>query len=145
MLSKALKRIAQELEETGFVDNIEQLSEEGTAFRKVIYTSNRLQLVTMSLKPKEEIGAEVHPATDQFIRVEKGIGKSVLNGVEHDLTAGFSVIVPAGVKHNIINTSNTADLKLYTLYSPPHHSIDKVHQTKADALADKNDFLPKEL
>lgn len=140
MLSNQLKKIAQELTEEAFVDNIEMLSEEGDVFRKVLYTSKNLQLVTMSLKPGEDIGKEIHEDTDQFIRVEEGSGKAVLNGVEHNLTPGFALLVPMGIEHNVI--ADTA-MKLYTLYSPPHHALGKIHQTKEEALADKEDLPPE--
>ena len=123
---------------TGYVANIEQKSLENTTFRTVLYTDARLQLVVMSLLPKEDIGMEVH-TLDQFIRIEEGTGVAILDGVEHPLMDGTAVIVPAGTNHNIINTSETAPLKLYTLYAPPEHAPDTVHVTKADALADEHD------
>lgn len=119
-----------------FVTNIEQASLENTNFRKVLYTDVRAQLVLMSLLPGEEIGMEVHKM-DQFIRVEKGSGKSILNGKEFALEDGVAVLVPAGTEHNIINTSVTEMMKLYTLYCPPNHKDGTVHVTKADAEADE--------
>lgn len=118
----------------GFVDNIEQRSLENTFFRKVLYTADRLQLVVMSLAPSEDIGEEVH-ALDQFIRVEKGIGTAVLDGVEYAIADGSAVIIPQGTRHNIINMSPTDPLKLYTLYAPPNHKDGTIHKTKADAVA----------
>ncbi len=120
----------------GYVGNIEQESLANENFRKVLYTDERVQLVVMSLKPGEEIGAEVHQL-DQFIRVEKGEGKAVLNGVPHALTDGSAVVVPKGALHNIINTSSDKPMKLYTLYAPPNHKDGTIHVTKADAEADE--------
>jgi mannose-6-phosphate isomerase-like protein (cupin superfamily) len=121
----------------GFTTSIETESLTNEDFRRVLYTTHNCQLVLMSLKPNEEIGEEVH-GVDQFLRCEQGEGVSVLDGVEHPFTDGFAVIVPAGTKHNIMNRSSTQDLKLYTLYAPPHHIKDKVHKTKADSEADEN-------
>lgn len=122
----------------GYVTNIEKLSLENENFRKVLYTAKNSQLVVMSLKPKEDIGAEVH-RLDQFIRVEKGSGKTVLNGEEHEIGDGSAVVVPAGTEHNIINTSETEEMKLYTVYSPPNHRDGIVHATKTDAMADEGE------
>jgi len=124
----------------GFVDNIEKLSEENENFRKVIYTAKFSQLVVMSLKPGEEIGMEVHQL-DQFLRIEKGTGKAILDGVEHLIGDGFAVVVPAGTNHNIVNTSATEEMKIYTVYSPPNHKDGKVHVTKADAEADEGEHF----
>lgn len=120
----------------GYVTNIEKESLENENFRKVLYTAKWSQLVVMSLKPNEDIGEEIHQL-DQFIRCEDGQGKAILDGVEHDLSDGFVVVVPAGVKHNIINISSEKPLKLYTLYSPPNHRDGVVHQTKIQAEADE--------
>ncbi len=120
----------------GFVTNIEQVTLENEDFRRVLYTAERSQLVVMSIPVGEDIGEEVHDV-DQFIRVEEGEGQSILDGVERELTDGSVVVIPAGVRHNIKNTSQSDALKLYTLYSPPHHKDAIVHKTKADAL--KND------
>ena len=114
----------------GYITNIEKASIENENFRKVLYTTPNSQLVLMSLKPGEEIGAEVHQL-DQFIRVEQGSGKAVLNDVEHEIADGWAIIVPAGTKHNIINIGDT-DMKLYTVYSPPNHKDGTIHKTKAD-------------
>ena len=124
----------------GFVDNIEKLSEENENFRKVIYTAKFSQLVVMSLKPGEEIGMEVHQL-DQFLRIEKGTGKAILDGVEHLISNGFAVLVPAGTNHNIVNTSAIEEMKIYTVYSPPNHKDGKVHVTKADAEADEGEHF----
>lgn len=121
-----------------FVGNIEDATLENTNFRKVLYTSGHMQLVVMDLLPNEDIGMETH-ALDQFIRVEKGTGKAILNGTEYELSDGFAVIVPAGTTHNIVNTSSTASLKLYTLYSPPNHKEGTLHRMKADALLEEED------
>jgi mannose-6-phosphate isomerase-like protein (cupin superfamily) len=123
----------------GFVANIEELSLENDNFRKVLYTSNNSQLVLMSLEVGEEIGEEIHDEEDQFLRVEKGTGKVILEGVVHELVDGSSVVVPKGVKHNIINTGNEA-MKLYTLYMPPHHRDGMVHKTKAEAESNEEHF-----
>ena len=126
----------------GYVDNIEQLTKENENFRKVLYTARYSQLVLMSLLPKEEIGEEAH-GLDQFLRVESGTGKAVLDGVEHAIADGFAIVVPAGTRHNIINTSDTEVMKLYTVYSPPDHEDAVIHQTKADAVANDKPFNGK--
>jgi len=118
----------------GFVKDIEALASGNVAFRQVLYTAKHCQLVVMALKPKEEIGAEVHEL-DQFFRVEEGTGEAVLDGVRTPIRAGFAVLVPAGTKHNIVNTGD-APLKLYTLYAPPNHRDGVVHLTRAEAEAD---------
>ncbi len=103
-------------------------------FRRVLFTGKYCQLVVMYLKPGEEIGNEVHEHVDQFFRVEEGEARFVLNGTEqHTVPAGEAAIVPAGTYHNVINTSSTQPLRLYTLYSPPNHPDGTVHKTKADA------------
>ncbi len=120
---------------TGYHDNIEKLALENSFFRQVLFTGPHAQLVLMSLKPGEEIGMEVHPNVDQFFRFEKGQAKVIQNGEEQAVTDGFAVIVPAGTNHNVINTSQTDDLKLYTIYSPPNHPDGTVHKTKEEAMA----------
>ena len=122
----------------GFVQDIEALAVKNEDFRRVLYTAEHSQLVLMALRPKEEIGSEVH-TLDQFFRVEQGSGEAVLDGVRTAIRAGFAVLVPAGAKHNIINTGDVA-LKLYTLYSPPNHRDGVVHHTRADAEADTEHF-----
>lgn len=122
----------------GFVQDIENLAIENGEFRRVLYTAKNCQLVVMALKPNEEIGAEVHKL-DQFFRVEEGSGEAVLDGVRTAIGAGFAVLVPAGTKHNIINTGATP-LKLYTLYAPPNHRDGVIHHTRADAEADSEHF-----
>ena len=123
----------------GYVTNIEKDSLENKNFRKVLYTAKNSQLVVMSLLPKEEIGEEVHEL-DQFIRVEKGQGKTILNDVEHELADGFAVVVPAGTKHNVVNTSETEEMKLYTIYYPPNHKDGIIHATKAEAETNEEHF-----
>ncbi|MFA6135803.1 MAG: cupin domain-containing protein [Candidatus Paceibacterota bacterium] len=123
----------------GYVDNIEKLTLENENFRKVLYTAKNSQLVLMSLLPGEDIGEEVH-TLDQFLRVEAGVGKAVLDGVEHEISDGFAIVVPAGAKHNIINTSSDKPLKLYTIYSPPEHQDGVVRVTKAEAMAQEEHF-----
>ncbi len=123
----------------GYVQNIEKLSIENDLFRRVLYTSESMQLVLMSLKPGEDIGEEVHEL-DQFLRVEKGTGKTILNGEEHLLEDGSSIVVPAGTMHNIINTSSTESMKLYTLYAPPNHKDGTIHTTKEEAEANEEHF-----
>ncbi len=113
----------------GFVQDIEGLAVTNDEFRRVLYTARHCQLVVMALKPKEEIGAEVHKL-DQFFRVEEGTGEAVLDGVRTAIRAGFAVVVPAGTNHNIINTGSVP-LKLYTLYAPPNHRDGVVHHTRA--------------
>jgi len=119
----------------GYIDNIEDRTKENTNFRKVLYTGTYMQLVVMSLKPGEDIGVEVHDTVDQFFRVEKGEGKVVMNGEETVVKEEMVFIVPAGVEHNVINTSETEDLKIYTIYAPPNHPIETIHVTKDDAMA----------
>jgi mannose-6-phosphate isomerase-like protein (cupin superfamily) len=116
------------------VQDIEGLAVKNAEFRRVLYAAKHCQLVLMALKPKDEIGAEVH-TLDQFFRVEEGTGEAVLDGVRTAIRAGFAVVVPAGTNHNIINTVNVP-LKLYTLYAPPNHRDGVVHHTHADAEAD---------
>jgi|ERR1035437_5539155 mannose-6-phosphate isomerase-like protein (cupin superfamily) len=122
----------------GFVKNIEGLAVRNNDFRQVLYTAKHCQLVLMALKPKEAIGAEVHKL-DQFFRVEEGAGQAVLDGVTTEISAGFAVLVPAGTKHNIINTGSVP-MKLYTLYAPPNHRDGIVHHTRDDAEADNEHF-----
>jgi len=122
----------------GFVQNIENMAIKNEDFRQVLYTAKNCQLVVMSLKPKEEIGMEVHQL-DQFFRVEEGMGEAVLDGIHRIISAGFCVLVPAGTNHNIINTGSTS-MKIYTLYSPPNHRDGVVHHTRAEAEADDEQF-----
>lgn len=114
----------------GYVADIDSLTTSNTNFRKVLYTAKHSQLVVMSLKPMEEIGMETHTDNDQFFRVEEGEGKVIIDGTEQTFSTGFCIIIPAGSQHNIINTSSTKYLKLYTIYSPAHHKDKTVHETK---------------
>jgi mannose-6-phosphate isomerase-like protein (cupin superfamily) len=125
----------------GFVKNIEDFAVKNEEFRRVLYTAKHCQLVVMALKPKEEIGTEVHKL-DQFFRVEEGTGEAVLDGVRTVISAGFAVLVPAGVNHNIINIGS-APLKLYTLYAPPNHRDGVVHHTRGEAEKDNEFFEGK--
>ena len=117
----------------GFIDNIEEKTEQNSFFRQVLYTGKYTQLVVMSLLPGEEIGMEVHPQVDQFFRIEEGQAKVVIDGEEHEVDEGFAIIVPAGSQHNVINTGSNP-LKLYTLYSPPNHPDGTIHRTRAEAM-----------
>lgn len=123
----------------GYVTNIEERALANSNFREVLYTDERVQLVVMSLLPGEEIGLEVHEL-DQFIRVEQGAGKAILDGVEHIIGDGSAVVVPKGTLHNIINTSTTEPMKLYTLYAPPNHKDGTVHKTRQEAEANEEHF-----
>ncbi len=123
---------------TGFITDIEDETLKNDNFRKVLFTAQHSQLVVMSLKPGEDIGAEVHPNTDQFFRFESGMGKVVIDGEEHEVKNGSVVIVPAGANHNVINTSPDQPLQLYTIYSPPQHPDGTIHKTKADATAQES-------
>ena len=122
----------------GYVQDIERVAVTNEEFRRVLYTAKNCQLVVMALKPKGEIGMEVH-MLDQFFRVEEGTGEAVLDGVRTPIRAGFAVLVPAGTNHNIINTGS-APLKLYTLYAPPNHRDAVVHHTRDEAEADSEHF-----
>src|SRR4051812_42149496 len=116
----------------GFVGNIEDQTLQNTDYRRVLFTGKKTQLVLMSLQPGVEIGMEVHEDHDQFIRVESGTGEAILNDERHQLSDGVAVIVPAGVEHNVVNTSKDKPLQLYTLYAPPEHPDGTVQKTKAD-------------
>lgn len=124
----------------GFNANIEKATLENNNFRKVLYTGQHSQLVLMSLKPLEDIGMEIHAENDQFFRFEQGSGKCIIDGNEYIVTDGSAIIVPAGASHNIINTSDSADLKLYTLYSPAHHKDGIIRATKKEAEENEEDF-----
>lgn len=124
----------------GYQANIEELTLANSNFRRVLYTGQHTQLVLMSLPPKGEIGLEVHPEVDQFFRIEKGKAQAVLDNVEQELSDGDVLIVPAGTNHNVINLSETEDLKLYTLYSPPNHRDGVVHATREEAEKDDEHF-----
>jgi mannose-6-phosphate isomerase-like protein (cupin superfamily) len=123
----------------GFVANIEKLTVENADFRRVLYTGHNIQLVLMTLKPGEEIGEEVHDDRDQFFRVEEGSGEVWIDDVRTPIKDDDAIIVPQGAKHNVVNTGS-APLKLYTLYGPPEHRLDVVHQTRPQAEADDEHF-----
>ena len=122
-----------------YVKNLEKDTVENDNFRKVLNTTEKSQLVVMSLLPGEDIGEEVHDV-DQFIRLEEGEGKAVLNGEEFDIEDDWAIVVPAGARHNIINTSADKAMKLYTVYSPPNHRDGVIHVTKAEAEKDEEEF-----
>lgn len=134
-----LKREKEDM--VGYTINIEETALQNDNFREVLYTAQHSQLVVMSLNPNEEIGMEIHEIVDQFIRVEQGEGKAILNGEEHVISDGFAIVVPAGTQHNIINTSAEKKLKLYAIYSPAHHKDKTIHKTKQDAEADSQDHI----
>ena len=124
----------------GFHSNIEKATLENESFRKVLYTGRHSQLVLMSLKPREEIGMEVHTDNDQFFRFEKGQGKCLIDGNEYPVSDGSAIVVPSGAQHNIINVSETESLQLYTIYSPAHHKDGIVRASKAEAEAQEAEF-----
>ena len=124
----------------GYNDNIEKLTVDNEDFRRVLYTGKHAQLVLMRLKPGEEIGLETHNENDQFFRFESGEGIVVIDGNEHKVFDGSAVIVPAGAEHNVMNVSETEDLKLYTLYAPSHHKDGIVRATREEAMANEEDF-----
>ena len=124
----------------GFVTDIETETVKNTDFRRVLYTGKFSQLVLMCLKPGEEIGEEVHDDIDQFFRFEEGEGAVVIDGVKHAVRDGSAVVVPSGANHNVLNTSKTADLKLYTIYSPPEHQDKVVRKTREEAMAREEHF-----
>jgi mannose-6-phosphate isomerase-like protein (cupin superfamily) len=124
----------------GYVVNIEKETTKNTDFRRVLYTGKHSQLVLMSLKPGEEIGEETHDHIDQFFRFEAGEGKVIIDGKEHEVKDGTAVIVPAGARHNVVNTSKRANLRLYTVYSPPEHQDGVVRHTKKEAMAREEHF-----
>lgn len=123
----------------GYVINLEKAAVENTDFRKVLYTAKNMQLVLMNLRPGEDIGEEIHQL-DQFIRIESGEGKVILDEGVYMVSDGFSIIIPAGTKHNLINTSSSKSLKMYTLYAPPNHLDGTIHKTKTDAEKDDEHF-----
>jgi mannose-6-phosphate isomerase-like protein (cupin superfamily) len=117
----------------GYITSIERDTLANEDFRRVLYTGPNMQLVLMMLQPGEDIGLETHDGHDQFIRIEAGTGVARLNGEESRLEDGSIVMIPAGVEHNIVNTSKDQPLRLYTLYGPPEHADGTVHHTKEDA------------
>lgn len=125
----------------GYKGNIEEITIANTNFRQVVFTSQHQQLVVMSIKPKGEIGTEIHEIVDQFLRIEQGKGELILDGEKVEVGDGDAFIVPAGVEHNVVNTSETEDLKIYTVYSPPHHKDGVIHKTQEEAEADTTDYI----
>ncbi len=117
----------------GFKSDIEKDTLDNNNFRKVLYTGKHLQLVLMSLKAGEDIGEETHPDTDQFFRFESGSGKCTIDGNEYLVEAGDSIVIPAGARHNVINTATQSELKIYTIYGPPNHKHDTIRPAKEDA------------
>lgn len=124
----------------GYKTDLERETKKNNYFRRVLYTAKHSQLVLMSLKPKEEIGEEVHKSIDQFFRFESGRGIVVINGKKHAVRDGSAVIVPAGARHNVVNTSANGRLSFYTIYSPPDHKDKMVHRTRAEAMAKDKEF-----
>jgi mannose-6-phosphate isomerase-like protein (cupin superfamily) len=124
----------------GICINIEEETLKNNNFRQVLYTGKNTQLVLMVIEPGSEIGSEVHTENDQFFRFEEGEGKVIIDENEYLVSDGTAVVVPAGSRHNVINTSSTQKLKLYTLYSPPHHKDKIVRATKEEAEANEADF-----
>lgn len=120
------------LSKQGYVDDIEKETVENPNFRKVLFTGSNIQLVVMTLQPGEDIGLETHAEHDQFIRIEEGSAKVILNGEETEAKDDFAIIIPAGVEHNVVNASQTEVLKLYTLYAPPEHEDGIVVATKPE-------------
>jgi len=126
----------------GFYINLEKETLENGYYRKVLYTGENSQLVLMSIEPGDEIGVEVHEL-DQFIRVESGEGKAILNGTEYALFDGYAIVVPGGVEHNVVSTGDEP-LKLYSVYSPPEHKDGTLHETKADEAEEHFDGVTTE-
>ncbi len=125
----------------GYVGKIEDKTMKNKYFREVLFTAKNMQLVVMSLLPLEDIGMEVHKKVDQFFRIESGEGKVLMNGKASKVKAGDAFIVPMETEHNVINTSKTQALKLYTIYTPPNHRDKIIHKTKKAAMADKTDHV----
>jgi len=121
---------------SGYSINLEEKTLQNSNFREVLYTAPHSQLVVMSIAPSDDIGMETHAEHDQFIRVEKGLGQAIIGESTYELSDGVAVVIPAGQKHNIINTSSSESLQLYTVYTPAEHPEGKIHATKADALSD---------
>ena len=124
----------------GYRADIEKITEDNKTFRNVLYTGKHIQLVVMSLAPGEEIGFETHDENDQFLRFESGEGRVIIDDTEYSVGDGVAVVVPVGAKHNVINTSESAFLKLYTIYGPPHHKDGTMHMSKQDAQESDEEF-----
>jgi len=135
-VSKSIKVIDMK----GYVVALEKETRKNSDFRRVLYTGKHSQLVLMNIKPREEIGEETHDDVDQFFRFEGGEGKVIIDGVEHHVKDGYGVIVPAGARHNVVNTSKRANLKLYTIYSPSEHQDGVVRHTREEAMASEEHF-----
>lgn len=124
----------------GYVTNIERQTLDNTNFRQVIYTGRHMQLVLMNIAPGDDIGLETHHDNDQFFRIESGKGQVIIDGNEYDIRDGSAIVVPAGAQHNVINTSHSDALRLYTVYAPPHHQDGISRYTKLDATSDAPEF-----
>lgn len=124
----------------GFKTNIEKDSLDNNNFRKILYSSKHIQLVLMNLRPGEAIGEEIHTENDQFFRIEGGHGKCIIDGNEYEINDGDAIVIPVGSKHNIINIDKQTDLKMYTLYAPPHHKDGIVRSTKKEAEENEAEF-----
>lgn len=122
---------------SGYYVDLESRTLENENYREVLFTGPQSQLVLMSLLPGEEIGMEVHDDHDQFIRIEAGVGQAIIDGEEFALKDGSAVVIPAGSEHNVVNTSESEKLKLYTIYSPPEHADGTIQATKADEPAEE--------
>ena len=115
---------------SGYVTNIERETLDNEDYRRVLFTGPNTQLVLMAIAPGQDIGQETHTGHDQFIRIESGSGYAQLDGKRHELRDGSAVVIPSGTEHNIVNTSDSEPLRLYTLYSPPEHPDGTVQHTK---------------
>lgn len=117
-----------------YVDDIEKATLTNETFRTVLHTGENMQLVVMTIQPGEDIGMETHPDVDQFIRIEEGEGKAILDGREYEIEDDWAVIIPAGTEHNVVNTADDEPLKLYTIYAPAEHPDGTVHETREEAM-----------
>jgi len=135
-----VSKLIKVIDMKGYVVALEKETRKNSDFRRVLYTGKHSQLVLMNIKPGEEIGEETHDDVDQFFRFEGGEGKVIIDGVEHHVKDGDGVIVPAGARHNVVNTSKRANLKLYTIYSPPEHQDGVVRHTRKEAMASEEHF-----
>lgn len=125
----------------GFIQDIEKATLGNTYFRQVLFTSQHMQVVVMCLQPNEDIGEEIHEIVDQFLRIESGEGKVIIDGIEQVVKDGDAIVVPALAKHNLVNTSSDKVLQLYTIYTPPHHKDGTIHKAKKDAEIDVTDHI----
>jgi mannose-6-phosphate isomerase-like protein (cupin superfamily) len=135
-----VSKLIEVIDMKGYVVALEKETRKNSDFRRVLYTGKHSQLVLMNIKPREEIGEETHDDVDQFFRFEGGEGKVIIDGVEHRVKDGDGVIVPASARHNVVNTSKRANLKLYTIYSPPEHQDGVVRHTRKEAMASEEHF-----